>query len=114
MRINNYSKYKNKKIEVDGKVFDSKKEADRYKELKLCEMAGVIKDLKTQVKYELIPPQKDKDGKSLERSCTYIADFVYEKDGETIVEDTKGFKTPEYIIKRKLMLKVHGIRIKEV
>ena len=56
-----------------------------------------------------------KDGvRVLERECNYIADFVYEQDGKTIVEDTKGFRTPDYIIKKKLMLCVHKIKIKEV
>ena len=54
------------------------------------------------------------DGKCVERSVKYKADFFYTKDGELVVEDTKGFRTPDYIIKRKLMLYVHHIRIKEV
>lgn len=112
-------KYHSKKTIVDGITFDSRKEANRWMELKLLERAGEISHLKRQVKYELIPAQKDYDWESkkdkvVERACTYIADFVYEEKGETIVEDTKGFKTPDYIIKRKLMLYVHGIRIKEV
>ncbi len=114
MRLNNYSKYRNKKVVVDGITFDSTKEANRYKELKLLLRAGEIKDLKLQVPYELIPTQRDERGKVIERNCVYKADFVYEENGKTIVEDTKGFKTPEYIIKRKLMLKTYGIRIKEV
>lgn len=108
------SKYRAKKTEVDGIVFDSKKEAKRYQELKLFERAGVISDLQRQVKFELIPSQKI-DGKVAERACSYVADFVYkDKEGNTIVEDTKGVKTKDYIIKRKLMLWIHGIRIKEV
>lgn len=105
-------KYKAKKTEYDGIMFDSKKEAQRYAELKLLERAGVIKNLQRQVTYTLIPAQRI-DGKVAERACTYKADFTYEQCGSTIVEDTKGFKTPEYIIKRKLMLYMHGIRIKE-
>ena len=112
----------------DGKVFDSGKEAHRYEELLLLQKEGKITDLNTQVTYELIPPQhytyarfskngrRLKDGvKLLERGCKYIADFVYvdTATGERIVEDTKGFRTAEYIIKRKLMLFVHGIRIRE-
>ena len=125
-----YRKYNNRKIIVDGITFDSKKEAKRYKELKMLERAGIIHDLKRQVKYVLIPAQyertssvyvkgnnkgKPKKGKLLERECAYYADFVYStKSGELVVEDTKGMRTPDYIIKRKLMLYVHGIRIAEV
>lgn len=112
--MNAHSKYKAKKTEVDGIAFDSKKEAKRYQELKLFEKTKVISNLQRQVKFELIPSQKI-DGKVAERACSYVADFVYsDKQGNTIVEDTKGVKTKDYIIKRKLMLYVHGIRIKEV
>lgn len=79
----------------------------------LLEKAGAIQNLQRQVKYQLIPSQKIA-GKVVERACGYVADFVYDQGGETVVEDTKGVKTPEYIIKRKLMLWVHGIRINEV
>jgi hypothetical protein len=121
-------KYHNKKIKVDGIIFDSKKEAVRYKELKILEKAGIIHDVQRQVKYILIPAQYEhtssiyskgknkgspKKGKLIERECAYYADFVYTENGETVVEDTKGVKTPEYIIKRKLMLYVHNIKIKE-
>lgn len=92
--------------------FDSKKEAARYAELQLMERAGIVKNLQRQVRFELIPAQY-KDGKCIYRSCSYVADFVYEKNSDTIVEDTKGFKTPEYIIKKKLMLFIHGIVITE-
>lgn len=109
-------KYMAVKTVVDGETFDSKKEARRYQELKMLEQCGEIFDLCRQVKFELIPTQKI-HGKT-ERSCSYIADFVYKKrtpDGaETIVEDTKGFKTAEYIIKRKLMLYLKGIEICEI
>lgn len=118
------SKYRNKKIEVDGISFDSKKEARRYKELLLLEQAGEIADIRRQVKFVLIPAQKEPDtegprggkrkGKTIEREVAYIADFVYRKNDEIIVEDTKGFRTTEYVIKRKLMLWVHGIRIVEI
>ena len=108
-----YHKYASKKTVVGDKVFDSKKEAQRYIELKLLEDAGEISDLQTQVRYTLIPSQKI-DGKVVERPCDYMADFVYTQDGKTVVEDTKGFRTRDYIIKRKLMLWVNGIRIKEV
>lgn len=121
------NKYNNKKCTVNGIIFDSRKEARRYQELLLLQRAGVIKNLQRQVKYVLIPAQYEvverydksgkrlKDGKKLiERECAYVADFVYEEDGKIIVEDTKGMKTKDYIIKRKLMLFVHGIRVREV
>jgi hypothetical protein len=119
------SKYGSKKVEVDGITFDSKKEAKRYQELRLLEKAGEISYLAMQVKFVLIPTQREPDtigarggihkGKVIEKECAYIADFVYiDKEGNTCVEDTKGFKTKDYIIKRKLMLRVHNIRIKEV
>lgn len=90
----------------------------------MLEKAGEISDLKTQVKFQLIPTQREPDtlgkrggirqGKMIERECSYIADFVYTENGNTVVEDTKGMRTKDYIIKRKLMLWIHGIRIKEV
>lgn len=101
-------KYNARKTTVDGITFDSKREANRYAELKLLERAGEISDLKLQVPFELIPKQPG------ERAVKYIADFVYTEDGQTVVEDTKGVKTPVYILKRKLLLWVHGIRIVEV
>ncbi len=104
-------KYGNKKTVIDGIMFDSKKEAYRYRELSLMQKAGKIKDLRLQVRFELIPKQKGKYRN--ERKCEYIADFVYYQNGETVVEDTKGKRTPDYIIKRKLMLQVHGISVKE-
>lgn len=104
------SKYNNKK--VDG--YDSRKERRRASELRMMLRAGLISHLQEQVRYELIPVQRDASGKVVERSCVYVADFVYtDKNGNTIVEDTKGVRTKEYIIKRKLMLHVHGIRITE-
>lgn len=120
------NKYKNKKVEIDGIVFDSKKEARRYQELLLLERNGIIKDIQRQVKFVLIPAQREPDsigarggvhkGKVLENECSYIADFVYFDNiaNEVVVEDTKGFRTKDYVIKRKLMLKVHGIKITEV
>lgn len=104
------SKYGNIKTRSpDGKLFDSKKEARRYCELRLLERAGEISNLRCQVAYKLIPSQKG------ERECKYIADFVYREKGcdFDIVEDCKGKRTRDYIIKRKLMLWVHGIKIKE-
>lgn len=119
MNLQPMNKYHNKKIEVDGIIFDSKKEANRYIELKTLERVGKIHDLQLQVKFRLIPPQYAshdgvKKGKCLERGCSYVADFVYYQYGVKVVEDTKGKKTNDYIIKRKLMLYMHNIRIKEV
>lgn len=109
------SKYHNRKVTMGDKVFDSMKECSRYVELSLLQKAGKIKGLKTQVPFELIPAQRDKEtGKLLERACSYIADFVYYENGKKVVEDTKGVRTPEYIVKRKLMLQKYGIRIREV
>ena len=109
-------KFNNKKVTIPGRTFDSRKEYNRYCELLLLERGGYISDLKLQVKYVLIPAQKDERGKVLERECSYIADFVYfdQKAQRTVVEDTKGVKTKDYIIKRKLMLERYGIRIREV
>lgn len=113
------NKYHNKPVTVDNIRFDSVKEANRYKELMLLQKAGKIKYLELQRVFELIPAQYGEvDGKKkcLERACDYKADFYYldVETGQWICEDTKGYKTPEYIIKRKLMLSVHGIRIHEV
>ena len=100
------NKYNNKKT-AGG--FDSKREEARYHSLKLLERAGEISGLELQKRFELIPAQ---DG---ERACHYIADFCYtDKHGVSYVEDVKGFKTPDYVIKRKLMLKVHGIKVIEI
>ena len=117
-------KYGNKRTKVDGITFDSMKEAKRYKELSLMEKSGAIQDLQRQVKFVLIPAQREPDtigkkggihkGKLIERECAYVADFVYQENGKTVVEDTKGMRTTEYVIKRKMMLHFHGIRIKEV
>lgn len=126
----NGTKYNATKCLVDGIEFASKREANRYLELRLLERAGEISDLRLQVDFELIPnqyatekrygkngkPLKDKEV-LLERKVVYRADFVYtDKDGKTVVEDTKSIatRTPEYIIKRKLMLYRHGIQIIEI
>lgn len=117
------SKYKNQS-NSDG---DSKAERIRRAELELLEKQDKISKLRCQVKYELIPAQYGKVSKfvkgklvekfgCIERSTSYIADFVYidHMDGNIeVVEDVKGVETPDYIIKRKLMLQVHGIRIKQ-
>ena len=118
------SKYNNRKVRRDGLTFDSKKEHKRHNELLLLEQAGEIRNLRRQVKFVLIPTQREpsqigtrggvKKGKLLERECAYIADFVYTENGKIVVEDTKGLRTKDYIIKRKLMLYVHNIRIREV
>ena len=122
------TKYHSKKIVVNGETFDSKKEYRRFCELSLLERAGAITNLQRQVEFILIPPQwetferySDKSGKRLkdgrrcvEQKCSYFADFVYFMDGQKVVEDTKGVKTKDYIIKRKLMLRIHGVRIREV
>ena len=117
------SKYHARKVVRGGKTFDSAKEARRYGELCLLQRAGEISDLRTQVKYVLIPAQREPDtvgkrggvikGLLLEREVSYVADFVYVQNGKTVVEDSKGMRTKDYIIKRKLMLWVHGIQIKE-
>lgn len=112
------SKYHAKKTEYDGILFDSKKEANRYAQLKLLAEAGVIRNIERQKKYVLIPSQRI-DGKVVERECSYKADFVYEEQQEDgswaeIVEDVKGMRTPDYKIKKKLMLFLKNIRIREV
>lgn len=106
-------KYYNKKVTINGIKFDSKKEANRYRELVLLERAGHITELELQKEFVLIPSQRI-DGKVVERPVKYKADFSYMENGKHIVEDTKGFKTKDYIIKRKLMLYTHGIRITEI
>lgn len=127
------NKFHSKKVTVCGMTFDSKKEARRFMELYYMERDGEISDLQRQVKFVLIPTQYEtyerygkkgqrlKDGKRcIEKECAYVADFVYKKDGELVVEDTKGYRNPStatyayFVLKRKLMLWVHGIRIKEV
>lgn len=121
---NTKNKYHSKKIIKDDLIFDSKKEYLRFCELVLLEKAGKISDLKRQVKFVLIPAQREPDkigkrggkikGALIERECAYKADFVYTENGQTVVEDAKGMRTKEYIIKRKMMLYIHGIKIKEV
>lgn len=126
------NKYGNRKITRDGETFDSLKEWRRWTELLLLEKAGAIQDLRRQVPFELIPAQYEdvytgeyykrgpqmgepkKKRVCVEKAVTYYADFVYIEGGETVVEDTKGFKTPEYILKRKLARYLLGIRIKEL
>ena len=125
-------KYGNRKtMTSDGILHDSRKEALRWTQLLLLQRAGEITDLKRQVEFVLIPEQREastevyqrgknkgmpKEGKLLEHQVVYRADFVYtvKKTGERVVEDTKGVKTKDYILKRKMMLYFHGIRIKEI
>lgn len=125
----------NNKVTVDGITFDSKREAYRYCELKMLQRAGAITDLELQKVFELIPAQYEesgevykrgekkgqpKPGKCIEQSVTYKADFYYKENGKEVVEDVKGCRDPassayaRYTIKRKLMLYIHGIRIKEI
>lgn len=106
---------------IDGTpvTFDSKREQARYGELALMQKAGEISDLQYQVRYDLIPTQERDDG-TKERGIYYVADFVYSKDGKAVVEDTKGYRVPSsapyrvFALKRKLMLWIHGITVKEV
>lgn len=110
------NKYGNKKVKIGGETFDSRRELRRWAELNILLRAKKIANLERQVKFELIPVQCGEDGKDIERECSYIADFVYDdlERGEHVVEDAKGFRTPEYKIKRKLMLWLKGIKIEEV
>lgn len=110
------NKYNARKcMSTDGIMFDSKKECMRWERLRIAEKKGEISNLQRQVKYELIPKQKAPTGETV-RKCEYIADFVYEQNGEMVVEDVKSLATttPQYKIKKKLMLKEHQIWIKEV
>ena len=125
------SKYHAKKVTYDGYTFDSKKEANRYRELRLLEKAGVVTELELQKRYELIPAQYEsyprygkkgnrlKDGqKCVEKAVYYLADFDYCQDGKHIVEDVKGYKGSTayavFALKRKWMLYRYGIKIKEI
>lgn len=126
------AKYGNRKTRTsDGILHDSVREANRWVLLRYLEKQGEITDLKRQVEFLLIPEQREpstevyqkgknkglpKEGRLLEHKVCYVADFVYtdQKSGERVVEDTKGVKTKDYIIKRKLMLYIHNIRIKEI
>lgn len=107
------SKYHARKTTVDGIVFDSKREADRYLVLKGMEEDGVIEDLRRQVRYELIPAF-DVDGRHY-RPVFYVADFVYrdKETGREVVEDVKGMRTDVYKLKSKLFAKRYGMGIKE-
>lgn len=122
------NKYLNRRITINGEVFDSRKEARRYQELLLQQKAGMISGLERQKKFVLIPTQREPDiigarggkhpGKVIEKECAYIADFVYQVQGQTVVEDVKGYRMGSaytvFTIKRKLMLERYGIRVLEI
>lgn len=133
------NKLGNKAIIIDGQRFDSRAEAKRYGQLRMLERAGEISDIRCQVVYELIPAhyeyvptgkifsrgakkgQKEYKRVTVELPVKYIADFVYkDKNGNTVVEDVKGYSDPnsatyaKFVIKRKLMLWIHGVKVKEV
>lgn len=106
MRFGRRSKYNSRRVEKHGVLFHSKREAGRYDQLLLMEKQKLIYDLKRQVKYRL-----EVNGVLI---CTYSADFVYTlPDGREVVEDVKGYRTPEYRLKAKLMLACHGITVQE-
>ena len=120
------SKYGNKKARHDGIIFDSRRERNRYIILSALQRAGEISDLRMQVTYELLPAIYEMEEKQLktkvkmvqrcaQRAVHYIADFVYkDKEGNEVVEDTKGMRTKEYLLKKKMMRALLGIQIKEV
>lgn len=121
-------KYGNTKTTFRGMEYDSKRERDRHIFLLNAEREGTISDIRRQVTFHLLPAQYETVEKQLktktkqvkvcaERAVDYIADFTYIKDGKLVVEDTKIAKKllpPEYVLKRKMMLYFHGIKIKEV
>ena len=110
------NKFNAKKVTIDNITFASTKEGARYCQLKLMQKAGMISNLEWQKPYELIPAQYE-GKKCVERAVKYYADFVYKEKGETIVEDVKGCKRGNiyqlFVLKRKMMLYFHGIKIKE-
>lgn len=105
------SKYHAKKTVVEGIEFDSAREAKRYTRLRALEEEGKIRHLRLQVPFELVP-SFECDGVKY-REMKYVADFVYVRDGKVVVEDCKGFKTPEYKLKKKLMAYMNHINIEE-
>ena len=105
------SKYHAKKTVIDGIQFDSAKEAKRFTKLRAWEEAGKIQHLRLQVPFELVP-SFECDGVKY-REMKYVADFVYVRDGKVVVEDCKGFKTPEYKLKKKLMAYINHVNIEE-
>lgn len=110
------NKFNAKRRSYNGHTFASTRELNRYKELLLLEQAGEISNLELQPKYEVIPRQVKADG-SVERAAPYTADFRYVEDGRVVVEDVKSKATAklrDYVLRRKLMLYVHGIEVREV
>lgn len=99
------NKYSAIKTEVDGLIFDSRREATRYQDLRYMQAAGEISDLRLKVKYELVV-----NGQKI---GSYTSDFEYEEEGKHIVEDCKGFRHRDYIWRKKLMLALFGIVIRE-
>lgn len=111
------SKYKNKKVELGGLTFDSKKEARRYNELKLLERGGYISCLELQKAFVLADSVKFENEPRAKPAIRYVADFVYIENGKMVVEDVKSSATkslPVYRLKKHLMKSVHGIDIKEI
>ncbi|HEY9208218.1 MAG TPA: DUF1064 domain-containing protein [Acidovorax sp.] len=107
-------KYGNTKVVDGAHKFDSKAEHKRWQYLALLERAGEIRELRMQVPFVLIPAQVSPSGKK-ERPTVYLADFTYtDASGALVVEDVKGAVTPEFRLKRKLLLWVHGIEIQEI
>ncbi len=110
-------KYGNQPQEVNGEKYRSKRELTRHRELLMLQAAGKIENLRREVPFVLVPTQRKLDGKA-ERGVVYMADFVYDHFPlgfrQLCVEDAKGVRTKEYVIKRKLMLAKHGIEIVEV
>lgn len=113
-----FVKYKNKKTQIDGITFDSKKEAERYKVLKSMQADGLINDLECQPKFMLIPSQYFDTTGRRERGVDYVADFRYKDNlGQIIVEDVKSAITAKdkvYRIKRKMVKYFHDVEIIEV
>lgn len=113
-----FVKYKNKKTQIDGITFDSKKEAERYKVLKSMQADGLINDLECQPKFILIPSQYFETIGRRERGVDYVADFRYKDNlGQIIVEDVKSAITAKdkvYRLKKHLMKTVHNIDILEI
>lgn len=104
-----YRKYRALKTTVGSITFDSGLEAKRYTQLKMLEKAGTIKNVQIQPKFRLMDSYKY-DGKTI-RAIDYIADFMYEEDGKRIVEDVKGIRTKDYIIKSKLFMKKYILEL---
>lgn len=112
--IQKKTKYRNVKTEVDGILFDSKREAKRWTELCLMQKAGQIEALERQVKFTLLPPVKFSDELRRTPATQYVADFSYTQGGLRVVEDVKGAITKEYRLKRKMMLALLGIEVQEI